>query len=115
MLRYSIRKNEKWLIEYIEGLKNLMGDRLSLIILYGSYARGDWDEESDVDILIVIDDDINNLQLYKQKIVRLESEIILRYGVLISSIITLKSTYTSKVNFIPLYININKEGKLLYG
>jgi predicted nucleotidyltransferase len=33
----------------------VFGDRLREIRLFGSYARGDADEESDVDVLVVVD------------------------------------------------------------
>ena len=32
-------------------------DRLAKIILYGSYARGDFHEESDIDFLVLLNDD----------------------------------------------------------
>ncbi|OIN56182.1 nucleotidyltransferase domain-containing protein [Arsenicibacter rosenii] len=37
-------------------LKQLYGDRLASIILYGSYARGDFQEDSDVDYLVLLED-----------------------------------------------------------
>lgn len=35
-------------------LQELYGDRLDQVILYGSYARGEAHEESDVDLLVVL-------------------------------------------------------------
>ncbi len=40
-----------------EQLQLLYGDRLAKVILYGSYARGDFHEESDIDFLVVLKDD----------------------------------------------------------
>ena len=40
--------------------KQLYGDKLNKIILYGSYARGDNTEESDIDIMIILDGDIDD-------------------------------------------------------
>ena len=37
-------------------LRQLYGERLSKIILYGSYARGDQHEESDIDFLVLLKD-----------------------------------------------------------
>ena len=34
--------------------KSIFGDSLVQVILYGSYARGDFDEESDVDIVALV-------------------------------------------------------------
>jgi predicted nucleotidyltransferase len=37
------------------GLKDLYGDRFRGLLLYGSYARGEADEGSDVDLLVLLD------------------------------------------------------------
>jgi predicted nucleotidyltransferase len=39
-----------------QGLARLYGDRLRGVYLYGSYARGSQDPESDLDVLIVLAD-----------------------------------------------------------
>jgi predicted nucleotidyltransferase len=36
--------------ELIERVRPVFGDKLKKVILFGSYARGDYDAESDVDI-----------------------------------------------------------------
>ncbi|WPX07782.1 nucleotidyltransferase domain-containing protein [Anaerocellum danielii] len=36
--------------EVVEELKGLYGDKLKKIVLYGSYAKGTQNEESDIDI-----------------------------------------------------------------
>lgn len=37
-------------------LRELYGDRLRQVLLFGSYARGTADEESDIDLLVVLDE-----------------------------------------------------------
>lgn len=37
-------------------LRQRFGERLCEVVLFGSYARGDADEDSDVDVLVVVDD-----------------------------------------------------------
>lgn len=37
-----------------EGLAKLYGDRLKAVYLFGSYARGDADEDSDIDVAVVL-------------------------------------------------------------
>jgi predicted nucleotidyltransferase len=41
------------------GLGELYGDRLVRVVLYGSYARGEAHEESDVDVAVVLRGDVN--------------------------------------------------------
>lgn len=43
--------------EVSTALKSLYKDRLSKIILYGSFARGDQHEESDIDFLVILKDE----------------------------------------------------------
>ena len=47
---------QKLLKELKQGLIHLYGERLKGLYLYGSYARGDFQEGSDLDVLVVLDD-----------------------------------------------------------
>lgn len=54
---------------YAAWVKEILGDTVRKIILYGSYARGDYTESSDIDMMILItlkDEDISEVsyQLY---------------------------------------------------
>ena len=40
---------------FVEGCTKILGKRLKKIILYGSYARGDYNSSSDIDILVLTD------------------------------------------------------------
>lgn len=44
------------LTEYAERLRGVFGQRVVELRLFGSYARGEAHEDSDVDVLVVIDD-----------------------------------------------------------
>ena len=39
--------------QFSQDVKRILGDKLTKIIVYGSYARGDYRENSDVDIMIL--------------------------------------------------------------
>jgi predicted nucleotidyltransferase len=46
-----------------QALTELDGDRLDRVVLFGSYARGDFHNESDVDYLVVLrDETVNSFQ-----------------------------------------------------
>ncbi len=41
--------------DYASQLKTLLGDKLDAVILFGSYARGDNEVGSDVDVMVLLD------------------------------------------------------------
>ena len=41
--------------KYVEDVHEIYGEKLKTIILYGSYARGDFRPDSDIDIMILVD------------------------------------------------------------
>ena len=41
--------------QYVIEIKKIYGLHLRKVILYGSYARGDFQSDSDVDIIILLD------------------------------------------------------------
>lgn len=44
-------------VEFKAELQKLYGDNLAELILFGSHARGDYHEESDIDFAVVLKDD----------------------------------------------------------
>ena len=39
---------------FLESVKRYFGNNLKSVIVYGSYARGDYNENSDIDIMILV-------------------------------------------------------------
>ena len=44
------------LLELSKEIKKEFGDKIDKIILFGSYARGDNDKDSDIDLLLIVND-----------------------------------------------------------
>ena len=85
------------------------------VILYGSYARGDNTAESDIDIMIILDDTKQNTDACREKFYEISSDIGLKHDVLVSVLFRNKDNFISMQGVKPFYRNINKEGVLLYG
>ncbi|MBI4314118.1 MAG: nucleotidyltransferase domain-containing protein [Candidatus Omnitrophica bacterium] len=76
------------------GLQAIYGDRLRGLYLYGSYARGEADPESDMDVLIVLE----RYDLYSAEIGRtsqLISSLCLKYSVSVSRVFVSEEKWRS--------------------
>lgn len=90
--------------------KDIFKDKLTDVILFGSYARGDFDEESDIDILIVANLPSEEIQNYRDRLDSICGEMLFDYGVLVSIIEKDYDTYNRYADILPFYKNIVKEG-----
>jgi len=88
-------------------LQNIYADRLKEIILFGSYARGDYSSESDIDLLVVLDH-LSDLAAEREKYVPAVCRISLKYDTVLSVIPFDYQTYHTKKT--PLIMNVHKEG-----
>jgi len=93
--------------EFREEIEKLYSKRLKSIILYGSWARGDATDDSDIDVLIVLDGKVIPGKEI-DRIIDVITEINLKYGVLISVYPVSEEDY-STINS-PLLINVRREG-----
>lgn len=93
--------------EFREEIEKLYGKRLKSIILYGSWARGDATEESDIDVLIVLGGKVIPGKEI-DRMIDIITEINLKHGVLISVYPISEEGY-STINS-PLLINVRREG-----
>ena len=99
--------------EFVKAIQKLLGIRLKKVILYGSYARGDYNKQSDVDIMILTDLSFEEIENYRDKISDIAYDIELKTGIILSPVIKNIEKYNSKVNYIPFYKNVEKEGVVL--
>jgi predicted nucleotidyltransferase len=90
-------------------------DKLLSVILFGSYARGDYDEESDIDIMILVDMDAQALTPYEYAFDHFGTKLDLTYDVLTSFALQDKTTFDSWKNTSSFYKNILSEGVRFYG
>ncbi|MFB6230675.1 MAG: nucleotidyltransferase domain-containing protein [Salinibacter sp.] len=88
-------------------LENLYGDRLREVVLYGSHARGEASEASDVDVMVVLEGELDawtGLQRMSRPVYDLELET--------EEMITLcpisRTEFEQKEH--PLLVNVHREG-----
>jgi predicted nucleotidyltransferase len=93
--------------EFREELEELYGARLKSIILYGSWARGDATEDSDIDLLIILEGKIAPGKEI-DRMIDIITELNLKHGVLISVVPVSEEDYFT-INS-PLLMNVRREG-----
>lgn len=95
------------LAELKAGLQALYGERLSQVILYGSQARGDAEEFSDIDVMIVLKGDFD-LWEEKNRSSHFVADLSLKYDAVISRFFVNEEALQTPDT--GLMINVRQEG-----
>ena len=90
--------------------KSVFGDRLDSTLLYGSYARGEQTQESDIDIMVLANVPREGLASYKKPFIELASELGLAYDVVVTVTLKDTETFNKYLDAVPFYTNVKKEG-----
>jgi len=101
--------------ELSRNTQSILGDRLRKIILYGSYARGNYNENSDLDIMVLADIDEHEYKSFESKIDDVASELGLDNDIIISVLLNKESLFMSRLSISPFYRNVLSEGVEIYG
>ena len=106
---------EALLNETATGLREIFGDKLNSVILYGSYARGDYDDESDVDVMAKLHLTADEIRFYRPSVSALASAIGLKYDVMVSIKLQDKAMFDRYLHVLPFYQNVTADGVMVYG
>ena len=111
--------NDKELIKKIgkevtDSLVSLYRKKIKSIILYGSYARDDNDEQSDMDIMVLFDCPYEETLNFSDDISEIASEIGLENDIFVSILFRDINSFKYRCNVLPFYQNIVREGQTLY-
>ncbi len=101
-------KNQEVLEQFIRQVKEKHGAKIKKIFLFGSYARGEAAEESDIDVLIA-----GGITL--DELIDISFPLLLKYGVYISPhVITAGHLSFLEKESYGFIKNVKKEGKIVY-
>ena len=84
------------------------------MILYGSYARGDYIVDSDIDIMILVDLPDEGLDKYLDALAEVGFEYNIAYGIWITPVVKNREHFKHWVEAYPFYGNSQREGVMLY-
>jgi len=84
----------------------------AILILYGSYARGDYRDDSDLDLLVLVDKE--TVTRFDQKRIKYPLyDIEFDTGTIISPLIFSKKDWELRHRRTPFYENVAREGKVI--
>jgi predicted nucleotidyltransferase len=92
-------------------LTDLYGDRLDRVVLFGSYARGDFHSESDVDYLVVLRDETVNSAKEIRLMVDVTYDLCDKYDALVA--VKPATLIKYQQSPLPFYENVRREGHLI--
>lgn len=99
---------------YVSEVQKIYGSHLRQIILYGSYARGDFKTDSDVDIMILLDLSELEIKEYRHQLSDMTYDFNMEYDLDIKPIAKSEEHFLKWVWNYPFYANISREGVRLY-
>lgn len=106
---------ENILRNFSKTVENIFGGNLEQIILYGSYARGDFSDNSDIDIMVLTSLTDNDIRKLENQVYDAAYDLELAAGIPISVNIKNADQFNYWLGALPYYDNVKKEGKILAG
>lgn len=98
--------------ELVQGLIDIFQKNISMIILYGSVARGEATEGSDVDIAIIVKEQMDSNT--KRRFISWAAKMDICYERVFSIVDIQESNMEKWGHILPFYQNVRKEGIVLW-
>ena len=98
--------------ELVLGLTAIFQNNISMIVLYGSVARNEATNVSDIDIAIIIKEEMNNQT--KKRFISWAADMDIRYEKVFSIVDIREDNMKKWERVLPFYQNIRKEGIVLW-
>ncbi len=94
----------------VQAARDSLGDKLDKVILYGSYARRDYDTESDIDIMVLADIPREDTNKERKRIWSFMGDLDLEYNIVVSVNVTDCATFYKYNKDLPFYKNVIRDG-----
>lgn len=95
---------------FARDMRRIFGADLCQVLVYGSYARGDYTENSDVDVMILVKTKESDIHSYLDAVSDCAFEYLMKYGIDISPVVKNIDHFQYWEECLPYYQNVRKEG-----
>ena len=96
--------------DFAKSVRKMLDNSLDSVIVYGSYARGDYSELSDIDVMLLVSLGEEDIKKISDQISDLAFDFMMKYGVDISPVITNTDHFNYWVDNLSYYRNVRDEG-----
>ncbi|MBK5896469.1 nucleotidyltransferase domain-containing protein [Catonella massiliensis] len=104
--------NGEILEELSNGIVEIINSNIEKVILYGSFARGTNDKDSDVDIMVIVKNELDKFT--EDKLSDFIVDMNLKYDKVFSVIDVNVHEFIKWADTLPFYKNVNREGIVLW-
>ncbi|PRR82981.1 Nucleotidyltransferase domain protein [Clostridium luticellarii] len=108
-------KVRKVLKEVDDRMANIFKSKLKKVIVYGSYARNENTSESDIDIMVLVNEDEQKIKEYEDSITDIMVDLSLKYNIVVSIYTQSVQEYEMQINVLPFLMNVEREGINIHG
>ena len=101
-----------------EVVKNILSNKhlkVKKILLYGSYARGTADGESDIDIMVLCENPPEEVREYDREIFRDADKVAFQHDIMIQTNVKNEEYFNNWADDLPYFGNVKRDGIVLYG
>ena len=106
----SEKQMERIITELFDGLSGIFPHEKIDAILFGSYARGEQEDGSDIDVLLLVDAPREDISRQNWQVGNIAAELLLNHGVLVSPIVENRAYFNANAEILPFYRSIRREG-----
>ena len=97
----------------VQAAMDTLGEKLDKVILYGSYARGDYHDESDIDIMVLANVSMDELRELENDLWRIGWDLGYEHDVVVTVFFKDCETFYKFLPVEPFYKNVMEEGVML--
>ena len=98
------------IVQIRESLERIFPQEQFDVILFGSYARNDADDGSDIDVMFLVDSSRQTIQEKHWQVGEAAAEVLMDHGIVVSPIVENRAYYHANANILPFFKNVQREG-----